>query len=130
MAQKTVIDASVAVKWFLTEPGSVEARALRDAHQREAFLIAPDLILAETLNTLRYKGSDLRLALEALMSEQLRLVRLDIRLLDAACALALEHGLSIYDALYAAVAARYGAVLVTADRDFAQMPGVRMLGEV
>lgn len=128
MAQKTVIDASVAVKWFLTEAGSAEARGLRDAHKLgDVLLIAPEFILAETLNTLRYKGRELRLALETLTSEQMHLVRFDTRLLASACELALEHDLSIYDSLYVAVANRYGAELITADTDFKDVPGARML---
>jgi predicted nucleic acid-binding protein len=42
-----VIDASVAIKWVVAEPGSAEALALLDAN-----LAAPDLLIAECTNAL------------------------------------------------------------------------------
>lgn len=42
-----VIDASVAVKWFLVEAGDREALALLDGDEP---LIAPDLVVAEVVN--------------------------------------------------------------------------------
>ena len=42
-----VVDCSVAVKWFLEEPGDREALALLRAGER---LIAPELIIAELIN--------------------------------------------------------------------------------
>lgn len=42
-----VVDASVAVKWFLVEPGDREALALLDAAES---LVAPELIVAEVVN--------------------------------------------------------------------------------
>jgi predicted nucleic acid-binding protein len=42
-----VVDASVAVKWFLVEPGDREALALLDGDEP---LIAPELVVAEVVN--------------------------------------------------------------------------------
>ena len=47
-----VIDASVAVKWFVDEPRRDQAR---DVLGRDMDLIAPDLILVEVANALRNK---------------------------------------------------------------------------
>ncbi|MGD9315617.1 MAG: type II toxin-antitoxin system VapC family toxin [Anaerolineae bacterium] len=48
-----VIDASVAVKWFLPEERSAEALLIRDAFiEGEYQLIAPDLMLSEFANVL------------------------------------------------------------------------------
>ena len=44
-----VVDASVAAKWFLVEPGDREALALLDGPER---LIAPELIVAEVVNVI------------------------------------------------------------------------------
>ena len=44
-----VVDASVAVKWFLDEPGDREARTLVEGIEP---LIAPELIVAEVLNAI------------------------------------------------------------------------------
>lgn len=49
---KLVIDASVAIKWVVDEPGTTEALALR----RKAKLIAPDLLIAECANILWKKA--------------------------------------------------------------------------
>src|ERR1051326_5464960 len=43
-----VVDSSVAVKWFVVEPYSTEARRILDAYQNGALsFLAPDLINAE-----------------------------------------------------------------------------------
>ena len=43
-----VIDSSVAVKWFVVEPYSTEARRILDAYQNGTLsFLAPDLINAE-----------------------------------------------------------------------------------
>ncbi len=43
-----VVDSSVAVKWFVVEPYSTEARLILDAYQNGVLsLLAPDLINAE-----------------------------------------------------------------------------------
>jgi predicted nucleic acid-binding protein len=47
-----VIDASVAVKWFVDEPRRDQTR---DVPGRDMDLIAPDLILVEVANALRNK---------------------------------------------------------------------------
>ena len=46
-----VVDASVAVKWFLDERGSAEAKGLRRQFQRgDTELAAPDLLIYEVAN--------------------------------------------------------------------------------
>ena len=46
-----VVDGSVAVKWFVVEPYSNEARRILDAYQNGTFsFLAPDLINAEIGN--------------------------------------------------------------------------------
>src|SRR5437867_12527076 len=48
---KLVVDASVAIKWFLPEPLSLEARRILDDYQAGTLsLLAPDLINAEVGN--------------------------------------------------------------------------------
>ena len=50
-----VIDASVAVKWYVTEAWRTEARSvLASAAER----IAPDIILTEVANALRRKVTE------------------------------------------------------------------------
>ncbi|MFQ6115590.1 MAG: type II toxin-antitoxin system VapC family toxin [bacterium] len=48
---KIVVDSSVAIKWFVVEPFSAEARCILDGYQTGALaLYAPDLINAEIGN--------------------------------------------------------------------------------
>jgi len=48
-----VIDASVAVKWFVEEPDSSAAHRLLEAHATgETTLVAPDLVVYEVSNVL------------------------------------------------------------------------------
>jgi predicted nucleic acid-binding protein len=42
-----IVDASVAIKWFIDEPGSDAARRL---WRNESDLLAPDLIIPEVCN--------------------------------------------------------------------------------
>src|SRR5712691_7392353 len=50
---KLVTDASVAVKWFVVEPHSNEARRVLDAYQSgKASFHAPDILPSEFANTI------------------------------------------------------------------------------
>lgn len=55
---KLVVDSSVAVKWFVVEPYSTEARRILDAYQNGLLsFLAPDLINAEFGNIVWKKQS-------------------------------------------------------------------------
>ena len=58
---RVVVDASVAVKWFLPE---VHAEAARQLLRDKMTLLAPDLIWAEVANALWRKWRDRELAAE------------------------------------------------------------------
>jgi predicted nucleic acid-binding protein len=118
-----VVDASVAVKWFIIEPGRPEARRLLD---REQPLIAPELIVAELVNVLwkrvtggaidRTQAANAARELPQLLSELCPLAGFAERAL--AIADALRH--PAYDCFYLALAEARDARLVTADRRFAR----------
>lgn len=111
-----MVDASVAIKWVVEEPGTAEALALR-RHR----LCAPDLLVAECANILwkKVRRGELVEA-EALLAARL-LERAEVELvpmrrtLEAATRLAvlLEH--PAYDCLYLALAQTGGHAFVTAD---------------
>jgi predicted nucleic acid-binding protein len=115
-----VVDASVAVKWVLPEPGSDQAAALR---LEEPDVIAPSLVVAEIGNALwksvsrkdlsRSEALDALRIATALFS---RLVGIEDLAADA-MALATDGRHPIYDCFYLALARRENAVLVTADED-------------
>ena len=113
-----VVDASVAVKWILPEPGSSAATALRDD---DPDLIAPSLIAAEIGSALwraAQSGSIKRSeAIEAIDSTLLWFQALipleDIRIRALTLAIELRH--PIYDCFYLALAERESAPLVSFD---------------
>jgi len=119
-----VIDASVAVKWFVPEPHSGEAASLLDPRLT---LHAPDLLFAEVSNALWQKTrrrelrpGEARLVLRGLAS--VPLVVTPIRQLAAgALDLALEAGCTVYDAVYLALAIHHDCRLVTADQRFGRI---------
>jgi predicted nucleic acid-binding protein len=113
-----IVDASVAVKWFAEEPGSIEAEALLASTDE---LVAPDFILAEIGNALWKKASrgllDPRQAAASASNAAgyfdrlIALKELTIRSMEIA--LAVRH--PIYDCYYIALAQRENAPLITAD---------------
>jgi predicted nucleic acid-binding protein len=113
-----VVDASVAIKWFVPEVYSAAARRLL---QEGTELLAPDLIWAEVGNVLWRKWRAGELAAEAVTGilNDFRRFPLQIRrsdlLYDAAWAVARSSGRTFYDSLYVALAASTRCSLVTAD---------------
>jgi predicted nucleic acid-binding protein len=113
-----IVDASVAVKWFLDEEGCEEARRLLDSES----LLAPDLILLETYNAVwkRWRRGEARASqlgeLVHLLRQALeRLIPLG-ELATEAAALSRELRHPIYDCVYIALAARERGWLITTDQ--------------
>jgi predicted nucleic acid-binding protein len=51
MIDRVVVDSSVAIKWFVEEPYSVEAHRLLEGYRDGTLtLLAPDLLYAEVGN--------------------------------------------------------------------------------
>jgi len=114
-----IIDASVALKWFMEEQGSNIARSILD---QDESLAAPDLIIVETCNgAWKAARQQLMTAAQAdTMAQQLP------RLFDAlhpaaplaSTALAIARRLDhpVYDCFYLALAVAREATMVTADK--------------
>ena len=117
-----VVDASVAAKWVLPEPGSQQARRLLRRYQDEEIdLVAPHLLLAEVGSVLwkRVRRRELT-AVDARICYRRLLDDCPILLDDpnthtAALELALAHGRTVYDSLYVALALERRCGLITAD---------------
>lgn len=113
-----VVDASVAAKWYIQEPETPLAEAIRD----EGPIIAPDLIIAEVMNAAwkhirlgRFSLDQARRLALSLRNSFAELIPSTALAADAIeIAVALNH--PVYDAFYLAAAERSGAELVTADR--------------
>jgi predicted nucleic acid-binding protein len=117
-----VLDASVIVKWFLhhQEADRDKALALRDLHVAGRSKIhIPRLALLEVLNAIRFNSkaeeADGDAALEALQDLQLEVNSGDINVLRKTNAIAWAYKITIYDALYVALAEQIGYPLITAD---------------
>ena len=116
MIEAAIIDASVAAKWVVEEPGSDRARQLAGAR-----LEAPDLLLAECANILWKKTRlgdlsrrDARECLALLLRSPVTLA--DSRgLVGLALQLSFELNHPVYDCVYLALAVRRSVPLVTAD---------------
>jgi len=119
---KVVVDSNVAIKWFVAEPYSTEARSILDAYQMGALtLLAPDLINAEVGNIVWKKhtfqglaAADAQLIVDAFRTLTFVLTS-TATLLDDAYRLAVVHQRTVYDALYIALSVREQCRFVTAD---------------
>ncbi|MFO1101927.1 MAG: type II toxin-antitoxin system VapC family toxin [Methylocystis sp.] len=116
-----VIDASVAVKWYVAEAWRNEAR---NVLATAAELIALDFILTEVANALRRKVTEGTVtkeqalnALDDLPASFSRLIHAE-QTLRAAFDLALRLSHPLPDCVYLACAVLNGASLVTDDRKF------------
>jgi len=114
-----VVDASVAVKWVMAEEHGESALRLLESGMG---LTAPAHWLGEAVNAVwaAFRRGDLveREAHEraaALAEAPVATVPLD-KLVPAAMNIALRLALTVYDALYLALAEQEGAMLVTDDR--------------
>jgi predicted nucleic acid-binding protein len=119
---KFVLDASVALKWVLREPGSDKALAIRADFRRGLHeFVAPDVFLAEIAHALARaerrnivvspKGSVLLADLLTTVSQ----LRSSLPLLPIAFSIASAMRISFYDCLYVALAERERCELLTAD---------------
>ncbi len=123
MAQTYTIDASVFINAFNpAEVGHAESRRLLAQLRRQARpLIVPTLVLPEVSAAIRRGRGDEQLArrFSAALSRlpQLMLVPLDSQLAHQASDVAAQHSLRGSDAVYAAVALRFGSILITLDQE-------------
>lgn len=134
MSALLVIDASVALKWAITEPGSDEASALlTDLADNAVSLVAPEHLLGEVGNGLRKRVAqgalvpdDAVTALHAVAALGLEFIGGHQRWLRALRA-ALDWGITTYDAMYVTLAMDLDAELVTADRRLVDTARTRSL---
>jgi predicted nucleic acid-binding protein len=117
-----VIDASVALKWFIEEPDSVAARALVASGEP---LTAPDLIVAEACNAawrLVRRGELVPAQADIIAADLPRAFAglaplAGLAVLATVLARELDH--PAYDCFYLALAVAHDTVVVTADDRFA-----------
>lgn len=126
---KVTVDASIVVKWYMSEDHSEEARLLL-AHRIERH--APDFLLLEFANTVWKKArrgeiADPRTYLDEIpeLGNAIDL-RADRELTERAAELAVAIDHPVYDCLYLACAEATGSRLITADRKFSDKVADRL----
>lgn len=113
-----VVDASVVAKWFFPEPSSDAARALLDTSARFA---APDIVFAEVGNTIwkRVRTGELDDVMATKMVSDIAAIAVHAvpshALLEDAMGVAVGAAMTVYDAMYVALAVRLSTQLLTAD---------------
>jgi predicted nucleic acid-binding protein len=130
---RTVVDGSVAAKWYFAERGHEAAdRILAAGIAGERELLAPDLIVPEFVNVL-WKRVRRHECSRAAAAEILALWDVDRPQLVAssdlagqAFGLANELDQPVYDCLYLALAIELDASLATADRQLARAARSRL----
>lgn len=127
-----VVDASVAVKWFLTEHDSIAATMVLNGADD---LLGPELLVVETAAAIarRFRTGGIdeayaqRLLADAHAAFKLRSITLvpDVSLLPRAEEIAIFLHHALQDCLYIACAETAGAELVTSDATLAQRAAAR-----
>ncbi len=119
--RRFVIDASVAIKWFVPEVHSAAARRLIDS---EIVLYAPDFLLVEIGNIAWKKARRGELTTEQVVAiaSDLQAMRVEFHrsgdLLMPAVKLAIQLSHPVYDCLYLALGIAHDWIVVTADERF------------
>ena len=126
-----MVDASVAIKWFLPESGNAGAENILTAFLvGSVSLYAPDLLLIEAASALWRRSvvlkelapSDAKAIYRDLLTLPLNFQPSE-RLAASAFSLAIAHRHSAYDSVYCALAAEMDCEFVTADRNLVSKLG-------
>ncbi len=123
MSNALTIDASVFVNAFSpTEAGSDQSwRFLKALFEADVPVVVPTLMLVEVVAALARKQNNTQMALEWMREipqlGHITFVSLDESLAQAAAEIAARYRLRGSDAVYVAVARRFGATLVTLDAE-------------
>jgi predicted nucleic acid-binding protein len=122
---EAVVDASTAIKWISQEEGTRAALKLRDEHIKgRTALSAPDLILYEMANALRYKPDfdeiNVARAIDSIIDLQIDLITPGKNLVQRSIHNAYLYEITIYDSCYLALGELLGIKVITSDRKFYQ----------
>ena len=118
-----VLDASAWLRLFLHDGPAVSGleQVAQEVEKGAASFAAPELILVEAGHALvrkvrrkQLRDTECRSLWQDIRRVPIDLLSVDERMEDA-LGLAIRHNLSVYDALYLAVAVHLGAALFTAD---------------
>lgn len=121
--EEAVVDASTAIKWVSMEEGTPAALRLREEHIRgETMLSAPDLLVYEMINALRYRpGFDVvkvAQAIDSIINLQIDLITPGKELIQRSIQNAYLYDITIYDSCYLALGELLGIKVITSDSKF------------
>ena len=118
-----VLDASVCIKWFSAEDEEYveKASAIRAQHRdNKISLAAPDLLVYEITNALSYNplfdSEKVNKAIQSLYQMDIKFVKPSLTLIAEAINLRFLKEITIYDAVYIALARYINVQCITADR--------------
>lgn len=131
-----VVDASIALKWILTEEVYSEAalKILRDHKSGNNEIVIPSLLMMEYANALVTKSklseNNVKEGINLLNDSNLKIHSFSkADLLEASIA-ARKYNTTFYDMLYAVVAKRNKTILVTADGNFIKKTGFKFVKHI
>jgi len=115
-----VLDSSVIVKWFVEEEFTNKALLIRQALLvGKVELVAPDLILYEIPNALRFSQKlneeDIKKIISSLFGIGMEITVPVRRILDSAIDFSFKFNITLYDAYFIALAKDIGYEFITAD---------------
>lgn len=130
-----VVDASVAIKWYLPENGESlvdQALALLDKYDnKEVRFVVPDLFYVEIANAIWKAVRVGRVPQEfgdqalVLLTQRKFPAVPSLKLLERAFPIAMDYGRTVYDSLYVALAVQAKTQLITADERLANSLAAR-----
>ncbi|MDE1823325.1 MAG: type II toxin-antitoxin system VapC family toxin [Candidatus Micrarchaeota archaeon] len=119
---RIVADASVIVKFFIKEAYTEHALELRDSYIAGRIeLLEPTLLPYEVLNAIKYNkakrfgSEEFKIVIESLYGYEFNLKDIDGETASKAVDLAIRNNITIYDAVYVALAQSTHSELYTAD---------------
>ena len=134
-----VIDASVVLKWFsqACESDLDKAFQLRkDFRERNIDLYAPELLIYEIANVLRYKrilSEDIIYKAISSIYDMDILMPVNAGIMTQAVTIARQYHITVYDSSYLSFAQSVGCHLITADKKLYQkinvLPGVVFISD-
>ena len=137
--RRFVTDASVVLKWFSNTGENDLKKALKlreDFRRRKIDIYAPELLIYEIANVLRYKKAlNEELIHKAISSiyDMDILLPVNLRIMTTAVTLARKYSVTVYDSTYLSFAQIAGCHLITADRKLYQklknLPGIIFISE-
>lgn len=118
-----VVDTSVAIKWFTytDEAYIFQARQLiLDIQSGKIIILAPSILLTELANVFllskKLTGLQIKTAIEIVDNSRIAIAAVNKEIIISAVTLADKHEITVYDAVFLALAKQWNCRLISADQ--------------